>query len=590
MTTLRDIPAFSMWKSLNDTISFIKKAESWEAGVDKLAKIIRDYSNILFICSREPHVTFEQYQVIQETYKTFTIWLLGQFFYLLGHDKFNKAHDVIIETQVYILDQLSNTLLHVYQELSEEYKKMLKLMVGYLRNPQDNLLLEVFVPQNLDDLSKELNLNQVFIQISSKEKCFSVLLKLMKFIKFILIENFMFYSFDHNTCEVLDNLIFLFSEAGEKIKLQIVDIFVELTKLNSNFMYNPDINLKLLLLSSLFQQFTYHVYDTNILLNEDMKKFENYLVKYINTKDKIFFKNISQISKFLFNKSLNTSKGISPSEEIKIIITKHLEKTFNEEKIKNISEIVNFSNSELIFCLKEHIYRNIETLEVFSDYLKVFKENTNETWYNIYNHIMSKVDKLNCLNNCQFSDFLKFCNNLNKMLIQINLKLMKSKNRNLTLCYFDERELLSHFIKKSLVHFNQCTKVSETLDEVLQFFITFTLLTNSKNINIIFQILGFPLLKSYCYKSDNQFSNNFIGERDVGDIRSMIRSFYKYLNSQNITDSLSLQLLNKLFVIISTKLVTLNSNQLKDIANLYFKISKGVFESSHHDEIILVST
>lgn len=135
--------------------------------------------------------------------------ILGQLFYLLGCERFSKLHDVIVDTQLCVLDQLSHTQLHIYQEISEEYSKAFDLLIGYWRQPNDHLILELFVPQPFDDLSEKLDLTQTFMDISSKPKCLMVLDKLIKFIGFFLMEEFSFYSLHKYTHKNLDNLLFV---------------------------------------------------------------------------------------------------------------------------------------------------------------------------------------------------------------------------------------------------------------------------------------------------------------------------------------------------------------------------------------------
>lgn len=82
------IPAFSMWKMFNETIPALFKMENCESNVEKLVKIIKseEFSNI-FVCNYETTWTFEKYEAISNKYKSFTVWLLGRFFYLLSYEK-----------------------------------------------------------------------------------------------------------------------------------------------------------------------------------------------------------------------------------------------------------------------------------------------------------------------------------------------------------------------------------------------------------------------------------------------------------------------------------------------------------------------
>ncbi|XP_072378347.1 serine/threonine-protein kinase ATR [Diabrotica undecimpunctata] len=588
MTTLEEtIPAFSMWKMFNETIPAIIKAECWEPSIRRLASIIqsKEYSNILFICAKEVNVTFEQYQEIQKKYKGFTIWLLGQFFYLLGYDKFCKVHDTIIDIQLCILDQLSNTQLHVFDELSKEYKKILNLLVDYCKNSKDKVILEVFIPQNVDDLNQELNLNQVFMEIQSQAKCTSILLKLMKLINYILEENFTCYSFDQSTGEILDNLLFLLSECDEELQLQVIEIFIDLAETDSDVLYNSEITPKFLIFSNLFEQFVHKTYNSHTLETKLMERLEKSLQSYLNSKKRVkkLFKNIPQICKFLFSITIqNTSFTLS--SDIQLLVVENITE-FNRDDTENIEKLT-FLNTTLMYSFKRKLSQDIEEMELFSGEIKLYLESTNKTWYMVHKKTMALLKQISCLSNCAIINCMNFFKNMKNSLLPINLS--KHQRSKTTLCYFDEIDLLINFIKKYLDHVNRCDKTSKSLEQAFNFMVHCALLTGTKNISLYFHIITFQLLKSFVYKNENQFPINFTSKNDTGDLKMVVRSFYKYLWTQNTPRNVALKVLNKLFLILTSNLVITSDDQLAEIENLYLKIAKGVMESGNDEDIVFI--
>ncbi|KAJ8979822.1 hypothetical protein NQ317_002087, partial [Molorchus minor] len=380
MSTMEEnIPAFPMWKMFNDTVIVLIKGDYSEIGIKKLANIIqsKEYSN-LFNCCKDPEVGFEQYQEIGEKYKAFTTWLLGQFFFLLGNERISKIHDIIIDTQLCILDQLSRTQLYNYNELANEYIKAFDLLIKYHKEPRSKLILEVFIPKTFDDLSTQLDLKQVFIEISSKEKCLLVIQKLVKLIKYILMESFLFYSFDDNTLKILQNLLYLFSEENIQLKLCVVEVFIEIfCKPRHEFQdYVLDIKRSWYKFTSLFEQLVYGVYNGQIELKEnDIKTFESLLILYL----KMDFHNKR-------NKGIN-NYIFKISSEIKPVIIAALQdlpqislENYKHEIFKVVDAAI-FRSSAAFYFYKDYILKEI--CEPQEDKVHANVYHTSEIWNEI---------------------------------------------------------------------------------------------------------------------------------------------------------------------------------------------------------------
>lgn len=143
-----------MWKMFNDTIPALFKLENCEGNVERLGNIIKsdEFSNI-FVYNHDPLLTLQEYESISTKYKSFTVWLLGRFFYLLSSEKLVRIHDTIVEAQLRILHLMSVTQPHIYRELAAEYCAALRFLKSYLKDCNDvKLNLKVFVPQQHTEL------------------------------------------------------------------------------------------------------------------------------------------------------------------------------------------------------------------------------------------------------------------------------------------------------------------------------------------------------------------------------------------------------------------------------------------------------
>ncbi|XP_023017943.2 serine/threonine-protein kinase atr isoform X2 [Leptinotarsa decemlineata] len=585
------IPAFSSWKMINDTIPVLMKGECSEASVKRLATIIqsKECSNI-FICAKDPMFTFEQYQEISEKYKTFTTWLLGQFFYLLGCERFSKLHDVIIETQFCVLDHVSSTQLQYFQEFSSEYSKAFDNIINYYKQPGEKLILQIFVPKKFEDLNSMLDLSQVFMEISSKKKAVLVLRPLIKFIKYILTENFTFYSFDEFTCKNMNNLLFLFSEVIDDMQLDITEIFLDILKMTNHKFeeYSVDLRSTLISFFSLFEQFVYKTYDS-IDDEKNMNKFETLLISYmkLNNDLKCSFKNINRIYDFIFNICIINNKKY-PSESVQkvAIETSGILTYENSKLLSNVDNIIQFTNTVSPHFFKQQIYDDLLAVENLSVGIKAFDMESSKVWSLVHDTIMRRIVELKCVDSCNMYMLIRFFKSLSDMLMEIQMSLIKAKGYRCILYFFEERKLLLTFIEKTLSHGTRCEQIN--VEHYFNFFLLFILITNSRNLDIIFNFLGFSLLKNNCYKNDNQFPNNFISDVPVGDLKMVIKSFYNHLSSQNINRNVSLRFLKKFFTIVSSGLLNVNFSQIKVIEKLYLKISKSVLESSDQEGTIVV--
>ncbi|KAJ8944483.1 hypothetical protein NQ314_009467 [Rhamnusium bicolor] len=221
-------------------------------------------------------------------------------------------------------------------------------------------------------------------------------------------------------------------------------------------------------------------------------------------------------------------------------------------------------------------------------YTNVYEHDTSRTWSIMYTKFIENLKEMECGTTCKIEIFLNFLQNITNMLLQIRIDFVRLKDSQRPLYFFEENELLLHFVRKFMDHINNCTSTCITPEQYLKFFLNLIVISNSKNFDIIFHILAYPLLTPLCYKSEKQFPDSFIGEGALGDIKMAIKSFYSFLSSQNVDKNISLQFINEFFQILSSSLLILNSTQIQEIEKLYMKICRNVLESNDHQLICLV--
>lgn len=84
------IPAFSTWQTINETFTNLKYTDN---NVKRFVNLTKSDEFLkTLICSHNSNLTYEQSEEINVKYKSFTVWVLGRFFYLLGRSKLKGYH------------------------------------------------------------------------------------------------------------------------------------------------------------------------------------------------------------------------------------------------------------------------------------------------------------------------------------------------------------------------------------------------------------------------------------------------------------------------------------------------------------------
>lgn len=587
------IPAFSMWKMLNETVPVLRKGDCSEASIKKLAAIMqsKEGSNI-FISHKDPSLSFQQYQEISNCYKAFTTWTLGQLFYLLSLEKLDKLHGIIIDAQLCILDQLSRTQLHIYQDLSDEYCKAFLDLVQYHEFPtESSLVLETFSVQPCKNFGEKLNLQQVYVEILSQSQCAIILERLTKFIKFILKENFIFYSFGDKTYAVLDRLLLLLSKSEESLRINVMEIFIDILKISRNKFYQGklDIMHRFLTFSSLFEQYTYKIYDSQIVLKtNDLMHFESLLILFLELEQEWgkCFKNILRIQHYLFQKQFVDNDKIKPSYEVLLITNMNVRNVNTIEDSLKITRAANLNQLTLIYYFKTTIFNELSNYKLNITDIKVYSPEVSSVYSKIYDYLMKNFDEMVCVNFCCVDQFLKYFKNITNMLIGLKIQLIHTKKVYTQLYFFDEKQLMHQFLKKFLDHTYNC-KTNLPMGQIFDFFTAYILTTNSKNIECIYDFFIQQLVRTLDLNKTKE-NPDFIG--DDWELKKLLKEFQKYISSQNVSKNILIKFSKNLFVLISSGLINLGNSQVRNIGRIYMNMCKIILQTEDQEFIFLVST
>lgn len=587
------IPAFSMWKMLNETVPVLRKGDCSEASIKKLASIIQSKEgSSIFICQKDQSVLFQQFQNISDNYKSFTTWILGQFFYLLSLEKFENVHSIIIDVQLYILNQLSITQLHVYQDLTEQYMQaFLNLLQYFQGNTDNNLILKIFLPDNYKELEEKLDLQQVFVEISSKSQCITTLKMVMKFIKLILKECFIFCSFGRNTFQVLDGLLVLLGQSEELLRVNTAEIFIEIIQISRKEMYNCNLNVikRFMEFSSLFEQYIYNVYDSQIIIKDCklMEHFECLVVSYLELHKDWNFKNIDRVQEYIFKTQFEFHIEIKPTFNVLVHCNNNIKDITDIETHKIIFQAAKINQVSLFCYLKSHILEELLKYESRSLDIKAYNEEVSPTYFKLHGEIFKNIAELNCQKDCSFEKFVIYFKYLSNMLIDIKLNVLKHREHNQKVLFFEEINLIHEFLVKFANHQDICKNFNVPLKQIFDFLITFTLVAHPKNIECIFVFLTTPFLNNLNVKHE---SNNveFIGGN--WELKKYVQDFCKYLLSQTNQDmTIFLEYMKQFFVIISTGLFDVVNCQINNIEMCFGKIVTALLDLRDFEITSLVS-
>jgi hypothetical protein len=552
---MEEIPAFSIWETFNETIPALMSTKPSEKSLEHLAKIIKsgDFSNI-FVYNRDPAISFDDYERVANKYKSFTTWFLGRFFYLLSCEKLSKSHNIYVDIQLCVLDQLSNTQLHVYDEMTKEYSQALHGLTKFIESRRDSLLLDVFVPIKYTDLNQKLNLDPVSIEISRKNWQ-SFLLNLFKFIKCILSQNFDFQTFDSVTSRNLDDLLFLLSECPFTVKLEILKIYAELaTKMDD---CDVAIKYKMDLFASFFEQIVYEVYNEKFpVKSNEFEQFELLTLQFLelNLSNEKFLK----ISEFLLTTNLNKM----PSEKMQKFCKRHRTRPlYRAEDFESFVSCGLIDYDTSVLCgLKSQIVDDVHDVQLSQEggHFRIYHADSTK-WKVFYRILLQSWDNTSCKECCKITQFLEFMIALTTLLIEIRIEM----NRPFNIIFVEGNIFFTKTLSLLNQHFNSCDK---TIDFALiyQLFLNLSFICDPPNFTTCFDIFAFVFTQTHLSQED------YLETVDYRQYKKELNDFCTFSTRFLTTKDTAFEYLNKFVAQISSGLFELS--QLHDMEVTFMNI------------------
>ncbi|KAL3272429.1 hypothetical protein HHI36_013911 [Cryptolaemus montrouzieri] len=590
------IPAFLSWKVLNDTMimpDVFKKEES----VTKLVSIIKSsvFENS-FVHEKDPSVSYNEYQEIAKMYKSFTTWILGRFFYAMGSEKLHKIHETLVDVQKYILLQLSKTQPDVYNDLLLEYGKALNLLTKYyLENTNtQKLLIEIFKPLQHEDLKDKIDLSPIYAEILTKSACTKLLNNIIKILQYIIPECFAFYCFDERIRKILENLLLLLNRGSVSLKLNILMIYSKICyQLKLHKDYGVAIENILQRFHSYFENIVCETFNKNVeLTNSQYSSLEIILGDiYVNfnSSEMVLLKS-KKLTKFLYDVALEKMSPYKFSDELmkKVVpcIQKLEIKFTNEEMDDFIIKYLSDSNFYKLCILKNYLKNDILNhcaLLSSGKEIKVYEANISRGW-NISCEIFLRrfEDNFDLLKN-----HLEFFNKMSEMLFEVTVDIKNHLSRNsssldITLVFFDE----CPFFYNTILKLNQYMENNFEIQELYsRYFINLMLLSNTKNLDIIFTILAYHSLRPDVYEDLKQMPCQLIGCTDSFGFKKAIQVFYTKLDEKEVCRMDTLRIVRYFLEVLSSGLMqNLNENHIDNIQHAFFKICKTILRGTKEEE------
>ncbi|XP_050294547.1 serine/threonine-protein kinase ATR [Anthonomus grandis grandis] len=572
--------AFPMWKMLDELVDSLL---SKPGPIDK--KAIQSLTNTCmhkkfiptFICQKDPTISFKEYEDITEQYFSFTSWLLGHFFYLLSRDD----DEILVDAQLFIIDQLSRTQLHIYARFEEEYCKASEILCGYLADHSKDVVVNVFDLKKHKELSKKLHLKSALIELKSKQMCLKLIEKLLRVLKFILLESSILgIGTEHASQSILKDLLFLLSEGH--FELKIFDIFSSLLgRVNYNI---GDCHSILRLFFSLFEQFLYDFYNNQNPTKISESLFDAVLVQYLETCYSLkadIGQNNERITSFLVEFCLSKQHlKVQPCDRVKELICKYPNKSENfycNEAF--VDKMVYYNEHNVMHLMAPKILEEISSYHdnhTKASLIDVFEASA--TWKLICNKINLHWSDQKCTNlSCTLQPRLQFFIKIFPILLGIRIKLKKVSS----ITFFNGNIVIPHLLSHLAKHYANCSHllqiepIMETLTEHLS-------VSECQNMDIIYHLIGGKLLMETCYKATGSMPTNYIGPvQERAKLRADIGFLYEALsNDKRLSTADVLKYINRFFYwVLSGLIKNFNRSQIDQIELLHMKVLKNLRKS-----------
>lgn len=440
-----DLPVFSMWETLSETISALTNTKASERSIEHLSKIIksRNFSNI-FVYNGDPSQSFEEYQRISVCYKSFTTWVLGRMFYMLSCEPVTTSHNNYVNIQLSILNQIANSQLHFYCELVDEYYKIFNTVTQFMRSGGENkLFLDPFKALQYVDICEKLNLSQNPIEVTNTNQDVFILHL------FDFINSFIAHS-EYREEKLYKDLIYLLSEKSFRIKMKVIEVFLTIRQQSGP---NTFFESERQVIASLIEQLIYIIFDNKIILNNNKKSQFEALIS-------IFLKNnkreeqIYKICKFIFEKSLGDG-ALIPSQDLQKTCEEILAKSeVSSIYFKDISLAAFKKHKTFAFCgLKRDILDTINKLRLTDEGIQEAHIYELGQWGEFYKLLLEDFRSFTCTTICKLEESSKFLYEIFKIFTEIRIQFAHE----LRVIFVDEIQFFIQLLQIINQHFSGCS-------------------------------------------------------------------------------------------------------------------------------------
>ncbi|XP_071056684.1 serine/threonine-protein kinase ATR [Onthophagus taurus] len=558
MAPIKDkIPAYSTWEIFYHTIQLLEQ-EPCETMISKLTEIVNseNLTNI-FVYTSTSDESYKHQEEMSQQYKSFTIWLMGKFFYLLSCESLIGVHAKLIDAQLKILHLIKITEPCSYNHLSLEYSNLLKKLNNY--NSNKTLNIEIFNP-NLT--SEEMVLNGVTIEINSQTKCECLKEQVLIFLNDTLIRKIS-YSIDTNLYKDLDLLIHILKEDKVSLKISVFEVIknifkVDIIRVNA---FPNELKDKFRLIFELLEQFCNNIFSSKTKLKDDeFNKFKTILFYLLNQNNYVHHK--INISKLIINQLKSGEFSNTFSDDFVRICYKLIENTSIEDNFDfnqiNIDSVCNLEQSRI--KLKDDLFKCLNKL----NNTNLCVEDISETWKTILRGLNLKLEPINCVNkNCVLKKTLKFIHQLCEIALKLRYESViffnVKKVAKINIEFFNNQFFLSviSFINQ---HIKNCV-VQLPVKEFIGIVTLFPAIASNENVHIYFHIIAYQYLTLF-YKTSNDLPYNFSGNIDKSQGNINLKLLYNNLAYYQETKDETVSNLINFIRILSSDLI----NDLDDIS------------------------
>ncbi|KAK5640945.1 hypothetical protein RI129_009492 [Pyrocoelia pectoralis] len=473
---MENIEAFPMWEVFNTQIipGLLDMAFS-DDSLQKLTSIIKTTEFLQIVSyTRDPSVSWDEYQKKILQYKAFTIWLLERFFYLLTCDHFAKIHDLVFDVHIRILYYISVTQPDFYTELCGEYMSALGQLNNYHKiysGDGKKVKLEIFAPIEIPELKDKLDFSSEPIEIVSKTACNTMQKRLLQ-----LSSNLLRNIDSHNFHEVIyrnfDCFEYIICECNMDLKLAVIDVYIaNLNSGDSCRITCGNIAPRFADFVSFLENIAYNVYNKNFIISQtELQHFEALLISiFSSTKNVSNFKeNLYRIAIFVNTKTSSKNLKFTCLDYV------HSQQLLSSENVSDyIDKVVKCNEYEYVKFLKEQI-------------LHEFK---NETSVPTWNRFHCAIERM--MNNATIFGDANECNFLTELtLIQKTIEMViELKIKRCELQFFDN--FIYNLFGKAHNHLASCKDIDSVGVSIQKLLVT---LPYVEDVTFIFDCLAYPFI------------------------------------------------------------------------------------------------